>query len=125
VKKKVVTVGIISREDFKNRMDAILRGEYTTKKDEPKIWFESLKVLGEVLSDRNQELLRVILKHEPDSLKELAVLTGRQVSNLSRSLSNMENIGLVKLTRNGRRVKPHVVATDFRVEFGLGIRDKG
>ena len=122
MEKKVVTVGIISREDFKNRMKAILRGEYKPRKDEPKIWFESLKVLGEVLSDRNQDLLRVIIKHEPESLKELSELTGRQVSNLSRSLSNMEDIGLVKLTRNGRRVRPTVLATDFRVEFG--IRDQ-
>ena len=119
MEKKVATVGIISREDFKNRMKAILRGEYKPRKDEPKIWFESLKVLGEVLSDRNQELLRTILKHEPASLKELSALTGRQVSNLSRSLSKMEDIGLVKLTRNGRRVKPAVVATEFRIEFGL------
>ena len=122
MEKKVVTVGIMSMEDFKNRTMAIVRGEYTPRKDEPKIWFESLKVLGEVLSDRNQDLLRIIIKHEPESLKELADLTGRQVSNLSRSLSNMEDIGLVKLTRNGRRVKPAVVATDFRVEFG--IREK-
>jgi predicted transcriptional regulator len=120
VEKKVVTVGIMSMEQFRNRTMAIVRGEYTPRKDEPKIWFESLKALGEVLSDRNQDLLRVILKHEPESLKQLSELTGRQVSNLSRSLSNMENIGLVRLTRNGRRVKPHVVATDFRVEFGLG-----
>ena len=122
MEKNVVTVGIMSMEDFKNRTMAIVRGEYTPRKDEPKIWFESLKVLGEVLSERNQDLLRVILKHEPESLKELADLTGRQVSNLSRSLSKMKNIGLVKLTRNGRRVKPAVVATDFRVEFG--IREK-
>ena len=119
MRRKIVKVGIISREDFKNMTIAMARGEYIRRKDEPKIWFESLKVLGEVLSERNQDLLRVILKHEPESLKELADLTGRQVSNLSRSLSKMENIGLVKLTRNGRRVKPAVVATDFRVEFGI------
>ena len=82
MEKKVVTVGIMSMEDFKNRTMAIVRGEYTPRKDEPKIWFESLKVLGEVLSDRNQDLLRIIIKHEPESLKELADLTGRQVSNL-------------------------------------------
>jgi predicted transcriptional regulator len=122
--QKVVKIGIMSFKDYQERTIAMARGEYKRRKDEPKIWFESLKALGEVLSDRNQDLLRIILKHEPASLKQLSELTGRQVSNLSRSLSNMENIGLVKLTRNGRRVKPHVVATDFRVEFGLGIRDK-
>lgn len=117
--RKVIKIGIMSLEDYQKRTVAMARGEYKRRKDEPKIWFASLKALGEVLNERNQGLLRVILKHEPESLKELAELTGRQVSNLSRSLSNMENIGLVKLTRNGRRVRPRVVGTDFRIEFGL------
>ena len=118
--RKVVNIGIMSLENYQKRTIAMARGEYKRHKDEPKIWFASLKVLGEVLNNGNQDLLRTIIKHEPDSLKELSELSGRQVSNLSRSLKTMERIGLVKLTRNGRRVKPAVVATEFRIEFGIG-----
>jgi predicted transcriptional regulator len=117
--RKAIKIGIMPLKDYQERTIAIARGEYKPRKDEPKIWFASLKALGEVMNNRNQELLRVIVRHEPDSLKELAELTGRQVSNLSRTLSTMERIGLVKLTRNGRRIQPAVVATDFTVEFGI------
>ena len=117
--RKVIKIGIMPLKDYQERTIAIARGEYRPRKDEPKIWFASLKALGEVMNNRNQELLRVIVRHEPGSLRELAELTGRRVSNLSRTLSTMERIGLVKLTRNGRKIRPGVVATDFTVEFGI------
>jgi len=41
--RKVVKVGIISREDYRERTIAIAKGEYSPRKDEPKIWFESLQ----------------------------------------------------------------------------------
>ena len=116
---KVVRVGIMSFEDYQKRTIAMVSGEYKRRKDEPKIWFESLKVLGEVLNNGNRELLKMIIRNKPESLKELSDLSGRHVSNLSRSLSTMERIGLVKLTRHGRKVHPTVVATRFRIEFGL------
>ncbi len=129
--RTILKIGIMPLKDYQERTIAIARGVYKPRKDEPKIWFVSLKALGEVMNNRNQELLRVIVRHEPGSLKELAELTGRQVSNLSRTLSTMERIGLVKLTRNGRKIRPAVVATDFTVEFGIeekgrktGIRNK-
>jgi predicted transcriptional regulator len=117
--RKAIKIGIMTLKDYQERTVAIARGKYRPREDEPKIWFESLKALGEVMNNRNQELLRVIVTHEPDSLKELAELTGRQVSNLSRTLSTMERVGLVKLKRNGRKISPEVVATEFTVEFGI------
>ena len=117
--RKYVKVGIMSLEDYQKRTIAMATGEYKRRKDEPKMWFASFKVLGEVLNNGNQELLKTIIKHKPQSLKELAELSGRHTSNLSRSLKTMERIGLVELTRNGRKVQPTVVATDFRIEFGL------
>ena len=41
---KVVNVGIISLEDYKNRtLSIIAKNVYKPKPDEPKIWFESVK----------------------------------------------------------------------------------
>ena len=116
---KFVKVGIMSLEGYQKRTIAMASGEYKRREDEPKIWFESFKVLGEVLNNGNQELLKIIIKHKPQSLKELAELTGRHTSNLSRSLKTMERIGLVKLDRSGRKVQPTVAATKFRIDFEL------
>jgi predicted transcriptional regulator len=117
--KKVLKVGIISREDYKKRTIDIARGKYKPSRGEPRIWFESLQSLAQVLSSENRELLKVIEERKPESLKELEVATGRKLSNLSRTLNTMSRYGIVDLVRKNRTVKPVVKATEFRVEFGL------
>jgi predicted transcriptional regulator len=117
--KKTIKIGIISRENYKKRTIAIAKGEYKPKKGEPKIWFESLKSIAQILSSENQELLRIIDEQKPESLTELEAVTGRKRSNLSRTLKTMSQYGIVDLVKQGRTVKPVVKATDFKVEFGL------
>jgi len=117
--KKILKIGIISREDYKKRTIAIARGEYKHSKDEPKVWFESVQSMAQVLSSENQKLLRIIREQEPVSLKELALASGRQPGNLSRTLQTMSRYGIVDLVKQNRTVKPIVKMTDFKVEFGL------
>jgi len=116
---KVLKVGIISREGYKNRTVAIARGQYKPKRGEPRVWFESVQSMAQVLSSENQQLLKVILEQKPGSLKELELATGRKSSNLSRTLKLMARYGIVQLEKHDRCVKPIVKATDFKVEFGL------
>lgn len=81
----------------------------------PSIWFPSLGSLAAVLSDDNRRLLRLIYEQNPKSLTELAELSGRKVSNLSRTLRLMADYGLVSLQRNARDVQPKALATEFLV----------
>jgi predicted transcriptional regulator len=117
--KRTLKIGIISRDDYKKRTIAIARGEYKPKKNEPKVWFESLQSMAQVLSSENQELLKIIREEKPASLKELALVSGRKRSNLSRTLNTMSRYGIVDLVKQERAVKPIVKITDFKVEFGL------
>lgn len=39
---KVMKIGIMSKENYKQRTIAIARGEYKPRKNEPKVWFESM-----------------------------------------------------------------------------------
>jgi len=59
---KTVKVGIMPLEEFKKRTIAIAKGEYKSIQDEPKIWFPSIKSLASVLSQENQELLKLIAR---------------------------------------------------------------
>ncbi len=114
----------MSREVYMKRTLAIARGEYIPKKDEPKVWFESIQSMAQILNSDNQKLLKLIKDKQPDSLKELAEVTGRKRSNLSRTLKTMARYGIVELIKQNRTVKPIVKATDFRVEFGItGLQD--
>ena len=117
--KHLVHVGIIPRQNYKKRTIAIAKGEYIPKPDEPKIWFESLKTMAKVLNNKNQELLKVIIEQNPDSIAELEKTTGRTRKNLSKTLHTMARYGIVELKKQKRSVKPIVKVTDFRVEFGL------
>ncbi len=60
MKKKTIKVGIMPKEQYKKRTIDIAKGIYKPKKDEPKIWFESIKSMSQILSNENQELLKVI-----------------------------------------------------------------
>ena len=117
--RKVVKIGIISKDNYRNRTIAIAKGEYRPKKDEPKIWFESLNSMSQVLSSDNQKLLGLILEHNPRSLTELEKLSNRNKSNLSRTLKTLEKFGIVDLSKEGGKLVAKVRATDFSVRFGL------
>lgn len=118
--KKRIKVGIMPQEEFKKRTIAIAKGEYRPRKDEPKIWFESLQSFAQVLSDDNRMLLHVIDEQKPQSITELGVLTGRNKSNLSRTLHTLAGYGLVDLVRkSARELVPQVKATHFTLEVGI------
>ncbi|MDZ7830933.1 MAG: transcriptional regulator [Desulfobacterales bacterium] len=116
---KVLRIGIMPRDQYKKRTIAIAKGEYKPKKSEPKIWFESVKSMAQILSNENQALLKIIAEQKPNSLKELEMISGRKSSNLSRTLNTMSRYGIVELRKKQRAVKPIVKATEFRVEFRL------
>ena len=113
-------VGIASYEAMKARALRIARGEHRVAPTEPKVWFTSTESFAKLLSARNRELLRVIAEKTPGSLDELAQLTGRAKSNLSRTLKTMEGYGLVRLERGARgRITPKIVHD--RVELDLPL----
>lgn len=117
MKTTTITIGIMPQAQIRARMLAIAKGEYKPKTGEPKIWFTSMRSVAEVLSDENRALLQVIRETHPESLAELAHSTGRQASNLSRTLKKMVGYGLVEMKpgSGGRKLRPVVKATEFKI----------
>ena len=100
-------VGIASYEQMKARTMAVARGEHRVAPNEPRVWFTSTELFARVLSAGNRELLRIIAEKAPASLDELAELTGRAKSDLSRTLKTMEGYGLVTFGAGERgRISP-------------------
>ena len=111
-------VGIATLEQYKKRTMAIARGQYVPARNEPKVWFQSLETMSQVLSDRNRALLALIVKTQPQSLTELAEKTGRAKSNLSRTLKTMERYGLVYFEqRPGRQIAPRTNYSGVKLEM--------
>ena len=113
-------VGIASYDEMKALTLAIARGQRKLAPQEPRIWFPSTESFARVLSAGNRELLRVVAEKAPGSLGELAQLTGRKKSNLSRTLKTMANYGLVRLERGPRGRIAAKVAHD-RIELDLPL----
>ena len=117
-------VGIASYEEMKALTMAITRGRRKLSPQEPRVWFPSTESFAKVLSASNRDLLRTIAEHAPGSLEELAALTGREKSNLSRTLKTMANYGLVRLERGPRgRIAPKVVHDRIELELPLGRKE--
>jgi len=83
----------------------------------PTVWFDTWRQLVGVLSDENRQLLKTMSLAQPQTVAELAKLSGRAPSNLSRTLKNLQAHGLVRLHRadGGRAIRPEAIATEFLV----------
>ena len=114
---KVLKVGIATVQEQRARSLAIAAGTRTRDADEPNVWFPSVTAMARVLSDENMALLKAIREQHPDSMDALALAVGKQASNVSRSLHNMADYGLVKLNKNGRIVTPQTTFDHLSVEL--------
>ena len=112
---KKIVIGVMSQDKIRERAISIAKGKHKPKKGEPKVWFPTLKSVAEVLNENNRELLKMIAKSQPDSLSELAEISGRQKSNLSRTLKKMEQYGFVELKRTKTNVKPVAKTIEFEI----------
>lgn len=113
-------IGIADYETMKERTMRIARGEERQGPNDPKVWFTSTESFAQVLSAGNRELLRTIAERSPASLDELAQMTGRAKSNLSRTLKKMAEYGLIEMQPgDGRRLKPKVVHDRVSLDLPL------
>jgi predicted transcriptional regulator len=76
------------------------------------LWLPSLAGLGQLLSAENVRLLEIIRAERPRSIAALAALTGRQPSNLARTLRTMERYGLIRASSGRGKSKPPIVVSD-------------
>ena len=115
----VLKVGIASADFLKARTLAIARGRRWRQPDEPQVWFTSIHSLAQVLSEPNRLLLETIRTEKPSTLTELAVISGRKPSNLSRTLKTMESYKLVRLEKIDHTVRPVVDWDKIDIEVPL------
>ena len=113
-------IGIAGYDRMKARTMAIARGEHKPARGEPTVWFTSIGSFAKVLSQRNRELLAMIGREKPGSVTELAELSGRSKSSLSRTLKTMSRYGLVELKEGERgTLVPRVPYDQVRLDVSL------
>ena len=109
---KRVRIGIKSfkeiLQDFVKTGKAIERGERVKK--EEGIYFESAEAFRKALTSKRLELLRLIKKHHPKTLRHLSRLAKRDLKNVAQDVELLENLGLLS-TRKEKEGRKEVSPT--------------
>jgi len=64
------------------------------------------EIMQKMFTPRRLELMELISKKNPSTIKELVKMTGRLKQAVTRDLKYLELWDIVKLKKNGRTVKP-------------------
>src|SRR5215472_11102183 len=108
---------IQSMNDLEDEMRAVARGEKPAPADAARPSFESVEALIRLLTPENRRLLAIIRDRKPQSINELAEITGRAAPNLTRTLAKLEAVGFVRMRTVKRRKVPTTAVRRLHVEI--------
>ncbi|MDI6759268.1 MAG: hypothetical protein QMD05_00430 [Candidatus Brocadiaceae bacterium] len=110
---KRVRIGIKSfkeiLQDLVKTGKAIERGESVKK--HVGVYFEDTEAFRKALTSKRLELLRLIKKQHPKTMRHLSRLAGRDMKNVKQDIEILQNLGLVstRKEKTGRKeVSPSV-----------------
>jgi predicted transcriptional regulator len=92
-------------QDFKNRVAEFAQAAHTGKAIKARtdtLVFSSLAEMAKVSPPRRLELLGLIRRHHPESVRELSALAGRDVKNVSEDVRLLEQYGFIDVEQNGK-----------------------
>ena len=108
---------IQSHQDLRDEMLAVVRGERAAPKDAALPSFNSVEAVTRLLTPENRELLALLRDKKPQSIAELAKLSGRASPNLTRTLAKLEAAGLVETRMINHRKVPVAAVKKLRIEI--------
>ncbi len=108
---------ILGHTALKDEMKAVARGAKRAPLDAGAPSFNSVAALLRLLTPANRDLLATIRNQRPQSIAELAKLTGRAAPNLIRTLGKLEAVGFIRMDAVARRRVPKTLVQTFRVRI--------
>ena len=108
---------IQSHESLKQEMMAVARRERPAPSDAAMPSFNSIEALTRLLTPENRVLLAMIRDRKPQSISELAEMSGRAQPNLTRTLAKLEAVGFVRMRLISRRKVPTATVRKLHVEI--------
>lgn len=84
---------------------------------------ESLGTFGRIFRPTNLELLQAIVRHEPESIRDLARIVDRHPPEVTENVNELADYGLVELKQEGRAKRPTVWYDEIEVEGDVSLRD--
>jgi len=112
-----------SDDDLEDALAALDRGE--TPKPHLEVVYHDPADVHRVTRPKSLELLRAIVQHNPDSIRETARLVDRDVSQVHRNLTELEELHLVELVNEGQSKRPSVWYEAIDIDLPLVTPDVG
>jgi predicted transcriptional regulator len=106
-----------SLKSLREEMVAVAKGRRTAPPDANVPSCNSLETVARLLTKENRKLLSLIRDCKPQSVAELAQLSGRSQPNLTRTLNKLEAVGFVSMRVRGRQKAPTAVVRNLMVEI--------
>lgn len=108
---------IQSHGDLKEEMKSVARGARRAAADAAEPTFNPVGALLRLLTPENRALLAVIRDRKPQSIAELAEMTGRAAPNVVRTLGKLEAVGFVHMKTVKRRKVPTTAMRPLRIRI--------
>ena len=99
-------------------MDAVIRGE-NVKPEELQYTFTSFEAFRKAMTPQRFALLKVIREKQPESIKELAAITSRDMKNISEDVKILLDMDLIELEKHGKNKAPRLHYDGFRLEVAV------
>lgn len=112
-----------SDDDLEDALAALDRGE--TPEPHLEVVYHDPADVHRVTRPKSLELLRAIVQHNPDSIRETARLVDRDVSQVHRNLTELEELHLVELVTDGQSKRPSVWYEAIDIDLPLMTPDVG
>ncbi|WP_434531540.1 transcriptional regulator (plasmid) [Haloarcula sp. NS06] len=112
-----------SDDDLEDTLAALDRGEMPAPHLE--VVYHDPADVHRVTRPKSLELLRAIVQHDPDSIRETARLVERDVSQVHRNLTELEELHLVELVDDGESERSSVWYEAIDIDLPLVTPDVG
>jgi len=112
-----------SDDDLEDALAALDRGE--TPEPHLEVVYHDPADVHRVTRPKSLELLRAIVQHDPASIRETARLVERDVSQVHRNLTELEELHLVELVDDGQSKRPSVWYDAIDIDLPLVTPDVG
>ena len=112
-----------SNHDLEDALAALDRGE--TPEPHLEVVYHDPADIHRVTRPKSLELLRAIVQHDPKSIRETARLVGRDVSQVHRNLTELEEFHLIELVDDGQSKRPSVWYEAIDIDLPLTTPNVG
>ena len=105
-------------DEFAAICDATINGEQA-KQEEPQYSFTSFEAFRKAMTPQRFALLKVIREKQPDSIKNLAAITHRDMKNISEDVKILLEMDLIEMEKHGKNKAPRLHYDGFRLEVAV------